>query len=306
MQAIKEQFKEYIKQLGYSKSSINMLPTCVAAFLKYHNIQDPKQVNSKHIQTYYEYLKQRKHQRKATTLSESFIHHNIYALQVFFNWLERAGQIQENPISNITFKRPIPNKREPLTQEEVKKLFAATETNKEIAILHIFYSCGLRRTEAENLNLKDIDFTANLLYVRSGKGSKRRVIPITQKVKTELQQYVTTDRNTQISAIEITQVTIMKTKKLTTEKQTEAFMINARGKRMQGQYYNKALKQLLQRTTMDKNKDISLHHLRHSIATHLLENGLGVEYVRDFLGHIRLETTQVYTKVYKHQIQNLQ
>jgi integrase/recombinase XerD len=275
--ALKEKFKEHIQQLGYSKSSVNMLPNCLQEFLQHSNINEPKEASQEHIKAFYEYLQNRKHKRKETTLSESFINHNIYALKVFFNWLEETGQIKYNPISNLKFKRPKPNTREPLTQEEIKELFAATATSKEIAILHLFYSCGLRRTEAENINTVDIHFTKNLLYVREGKGAKRRVIPITEKVKMELEKYYTTEIKTNAA------------------KDLEAFMLNANLTRMKGDQYNKILKQILQRSEI--NKEITLHHLRHSIATHLLENGLSIEFVRDFLGHSQLETTQIYAKV---------
>ena len=278
--ALKEKFKLHIQQLGYSKSSVNMLPNCIAEFLQYSNINEPKEASQEHIKAFYEYLQNRKHKRKETTLSESFINHNIYSLKVFFNWLEETSQIKYNPISNLKFKRPKPNTREPLSQEEIKELFAATATSKEIAILHLFYSFGLRRTEAENINTADIHFTKNLLYVREGKGAKRRVIPITQKVKKELEKYYQTERIKSSSFGGVGEA---------------AFMFNASLSRMKGDQYNKILKEILQRTEI--NKEITLHHLRHSIATHLLENGLSIEFVRDFLGHSQLETTQIYAKV---------
>lgn len=283
--AHKEKFKEHIQQLGYSKSSVNMLPNCVKEFLQYNNINEPKEASQEHIKAFYEYLQNRKHKYKATTLSESFINHNIYSLKVFFNWLEETNQIKYNPISNLKFKRPKPNTREPLSQEEIKELFAATTTSKEIAILHLFYSCGLRRTEGENINSSDIHFTKNLLYVREGKGAKRRVIPITEKVKKELEKYFITER------------------KSTAAKDLEAFFLNNNLTRLKGDQYNKILKQILQRTEI--NKETTLHHLRHSIATHLLENGLSIEFVRDFLGHSYLEATQIYAKVKGKQILRL-
>ncbi|MFN0080912.1 MAG: tyrosine-type recombinase/integrase [Ferruginibacter sp.] len=275
--ALKEKFKEHIQQLGYSKSSVNMLPACVAEFLRFVGSSPLGELEGASIKAFYEYLQNRKHKRKETTLSESFINHNIYSLKVFFNWLEETNQIKYNPISNLKFKRPKPNTREPLNQEEIKELFAATATSKEIAILHLFYSCGLRRTEAENINTADIHFSKNLLYVREGKGAKRRVIPITEKVKKELGQYFISERKTN------------------TVKDLEPFMLNVNLTRLKGDQYNKILKQILQRTEI--NKEITLHHLRHSIATHLLENGLSIEFVRDFLGHSQLETTQIYAKV---------
>lgn len=280
-----EKFKTYLNQLGYSKSSTNMLPACVFDFLKYTNATEPKGITSAQIQSYYEYLQNRPHKRKSSALSESFIHHNIYSLKVFFNWLEQTQQLKYNPISNLKFKRPKPNTREPLSQEEITQLFEATQNSKEIAILHLFYSLGLRRTEAENLNTSDIHFTQNLLYVREGKGVKRRVIPMTEKVKKELKTYLETIRIKQ------------------TAKDQEAIFLNTNYTRMKGDQYNKILKKILQRTAIEE--EITLHHLRHSIATHLLENGLSIEFVRDFLGHTHLEATQIYTKVVDRQLKKL-
>jgi integrase/recombinase XerD len=279
---ITEKYKIHLTQLGYSKSSINMLPACVLDFLKYINTTEVKEINQEQIQAFYEYLQNRKHKRKSTALSETFISHNIYSLKVFFSWLEQTGEIKTNPISNLKFKRPKANTREPLSKEEITELFENTINTKEIALLHLFYSCGLRRTEAENINTSDIHFTKNLLYVREGKGAKRRVIPINERVKKELENYYNNAR----------------------EKINEdAFMFNRNKKRMKGDQYNRILKIILQRTEI--NKEITLHHLRHSIATHLLENGLSIEFVRDFLGHTHLEATQIYTKVFKYQLTKL-
>ena len=294
-----EKFKTYLVQIGYSKSSCNMLPYCVLEFLKYTNAREVKQINqgqseasltplvktitSEQIQAFYEYLQSRKHKRKDEALSETFISHNIYSLKVFFNWLEQTGEIKINPISNLKFKRPKVNTRQPLSQQEIKQLFESIVNTKEIAILHLFYSCGLRRTEAENLNTSDIHFSKNLLYVREGKGAKRRAIPINTSVTKDLENYYNKER---------------------AKINDDAFMLNRTNERMRGESYNRALKEIIKRTEI--NKEITLHHLRHSIATHLLENGLNIEFVRDFLGHSHLEATQIYAKVFKHQLKKLQ
>jgi integrase/recombinase XerD len=283
-----EKFRNYLQQLGYGKTTVNMLPNCVLEFLQYNNITEVLQVNCEQINGFYEHLQTRKHQRKNTGLSQTFIHHNIYSLKVFFNWLEETKQIKINPISNLSFKKPKANTREPLSQDEILQLFEATASKKEIAILHLFYSCGLRRTEAENINTADIHFTQNLVYIRAGKGAKRRAIPITTKVKNELLAYENTKNENP------------------KYKKCEAFILNENGNRMLGNNYNLALKAILLRTdfynyqiNQSSNYQISLHHLRHSIATHLLQNGLSLEYVRDFLGHTHLEATQIYTKIYQ-------
>jgi integrase/recombinase XerD len=206
----------------------------------------------------------------------------MYCLKLFFSWLEQTHQIAYNPISNIKFKRPKVNTRQPLAQHQIKQLFDATQNLQEKTILHLCYSCGLRRSEAVNLNLIDIDFGNNLLYVRNGKGAKRRVIPINKTVKNDLENYV---------------------KEYRKDKDLEPFMLSRIKKRMLGDGYNRLLKELLKRTEIIE--EITLHHLRHSIATHLLENGMSIEFVRDFLGHSHLESTQIYAKVRSYQIKKL-
>jgi site-specific recombinase XerD len=279
-------FRNYLVQLGYSKSSCYMLPECVKDFLR--QVAEPiiENITTYHIEQFYEWLQTRPHKRKEGGLSEQYINHHIYALKVFFNWLEQTGQIQYNPISVMKFKSPKGNPREPLSQQEIKLLFEVTESLKENAILHLFYSCGLRRSEGEALNIQDIHFKKQILYVREGKGAKRRAVPMTERVTKELESYYLNERTT-----------------LSKVKNTEAFILNRVGLRMRGSGYNKLLKVLLQRTEL--NNEITLHHLRHSIATHLLASGLEIEKVRDFLGHGFLETTQIYAKVYPNQLKKL-
>ena len=158
-------------------------------------------------------------------------------------------------------------------------------------ILHLFYSCGLRRTEAQLLNIRDVHFRDQLLYVREGKGNKRRVIPMTAKVTTDLENYYSSERIN------------MKTKNVSDE---PAFMLNRFGCRMSGESYGELLKTIIKKSTISHlSTIISLHHLRHSIATHLLQGGMGMEYVRDFLGHRFLDTTLIYAKVNAAQIRLL-
>ena len=293
-----KEFRNYLQQLGYSKSSVYMLPDCVKDFLEFNNITDIKAANQEQIRTFYKWLQQRPHKRKkklgvseipafiaGSGLSEQYINHHIYALKVFFSWLETTGQIRVNPITVMKFKSPVPNRREPFTKAEIKALFAACQTIKETALLHLFYSCGLRRTEAVRLNTRDVHFKQQILYVREGKGTKRRAVPMTAKVSRELETYYLEERNQPNT------------------KDTDAFIVNQNGTRMSGDSYNRMLKEIAART--DIKREISLHYLRHSIATHLLESGLPVEYVRDFLGHSHLEATQIYAKVHQKQIGKL-
>lgn len=300
MNNIIKQFRTHLERLGYSKTSTGMLPACTREFLSRYALlwglsfgQEEKwlhQIESKDITAYHEYLQQRPNKRRTGGLSESYIHHHIYSLKVFFAWQEEKGAIRENPISCLAFKKPTTKPREVLTAHEVKELYNACETLKETAVLSIFYGCGLRRTEGEKLNLKDIHFRSGILYVREGKGSKRRAVPMSEKVNRDLKNYALKER-------------FAKQNSLPRQSGETAFICNAVGTRTSGSSYNNILKKLLDKSGI--KKEITLHSLRHSIATHLLESGLSVEYVRDFLGHKHMESTQIYTRVKNKQLWNL-
>lgn len=152
-------------------------------------------------------------------------------------------------------------------------------------MLTVFYSCELRRNEVYHLDMSDINFEKSVLHVRKAKGYKERLVPITQQSLQHLQNYLydarpyfCNDRN-------------------------EAFLVTQTGKRLSGQAMLIRLKQLVQLTanTALQNKDIRLQPLRHSIATHLLQNGMKLERIKEFLGHSSLESTQIYTHFIEEQ-----
>lgn len=282
------QFKNYLYQVGYSDSTQKMLPALVKEFLQHQQITDISFIEQQKVKSFLEFLQTRPLKQRSGALSEMMISHYVYALKTFFSWAEVTEQIDYNPISGMKFKRPKQNIRAPLSKEEVQELFSATENLKQQALLHIYYSCGLRRSEGEALNINDIHFKQQLLYVREGKGAKRRVVPITAQVSKALEAYYLNER---CSAI-VKQV-----------KDTEAFILNQAGNRMKGDQCNKLLQQIKAKSALQK--EITLHYLRHSIATHLLQSGMSMEYVRDFLGHRCLESTQIYAKPTAEQLKLL-
>ncbi len=123
------------------------------------------------------------------------------------------------------------------------------------------------------------------LFVKKGKGKKRRVIPMTTSIIEDIKSYVYEQRPEQIS--------------WRTEKDKQALGLNKIGTRMQAASYRMLFKELLRSSGNEEiqTKKISLHSLRHSIASHLLADGMNIEKVRDFLGHNCLETTQIYTHI---------
>lgn len=283
-----QQFKDYLYQVGYSETIQYMMPMAVSEFISHQQITDITYVDQQKVKSFYEWLQIRPLKKRHGALSDMMIYQYTYALKTFFTWLEVTGQIDYNPISGMRFKKAARNIRQPLTIEQIAKLFTAATTLKETAILHLFYSCGLRKSEGEALDIHDINFREQLLYVREGKGAKRRVVPMTKKVTRDLENYYLNDRCSG------------KAKKASDE---DAFILSRLGIRMSGQSYGYLLKKLLDKAGI--TGEIGLHHLRHSIATHLLQSGMSMEYVRDFLGHIHLESTQVYAKPDSEQLKLL-
>jgi integrase/recombinase XerD len=149
-------------------------------------------------------------------------------------------------------------------------------------MLAVFYGCGLRRREGSSLEVDDLNFDRRILHVRKGKNYKERLVPFSKSSSKILQEYVYDHRPL-----------------LTKSNQISALFIGMTGKAMTGGSLYGRLKQLVLLTDNPDliNKDVGLHTLRHSIATHLLENGMSLPKIQRFLGHSSLESTQIYTHI---------
>lgn len=272
-----KEFGNHLRILGYSASTVCHLPVYAKEFLYSQELKSRglASITPVDIQKHYEYLQTRPNKVRPGGLSSSMIATHLFALRLFFKWLEETGMLKVNPISGLNFPSPEYNRRTALTQQEITQLYEATETLRDKAMLGLFYGCGLRRNEGERINTDDINQKEKILIVREGKGSKRRVVPLAEQVKEDFENYYYNERSLYIL------------------KEENAFMINNKGRRMTRYSYHFRLKYLAKKAGIVQN--ICLHQLRHSIATHLLEQGMSIEKVRDFLGHKQIDTTQRYT-----------
>ena len=289
-----QEFKQELERLGYSKGMTKSMPKSVLELLErmeLKGIYDPKLIIGTDIWEHYEYLQVRPNKRKKEQgLSDNMIKSHLFGIKVFFIYWQRLGRIEEHPMSALVFPRIKQKERVVLSEQEITALFKACESKKESAILGVYYGCGLRRSEGLKLNIRDVSFKQGLLYVREGKGKKRRVVPMSDQVVKDLEAYYLKERNKYVST-------------KTEGEDEQAFFLSRIGTRMSSNSSNKILKTLLERAELSTK--ISLHNLRHSIATHLLDRGMSLEYVRDFLGHSSLESTQIYTRVYQRNINRL-
>lgn len=269
-------FRRELLNLGYSNTAVNNYPKYAQNLLDYIK-EIPQKITDNHIKNYYEYLQTKPNQKRKGTISQSHVYSQLLAIKLYFEYLERTKIIKRNPY-NLRIKQATKSERIVFTQEEIQLLYKNTQNLEEKTILHLCYGCGLRRSEAQDLNIKDVNFEQKLLFVRKGKGKKRRVIPLTQSVVQDLKGYY--------NYTEIVR-----------KENEESFLVNINGNKMKGSNMYELFKRILKRTQSIKPENYCLHSLRHSIATHLLENEMTVEMVRDFLGHTQLGTTQIYTRI---------
>jgi len=252
-------------------------------FLETEKIVDIKTVKVADIIGYYEYLRERPNLKRGGGLSECTIRKHIAGLNFLFDHLLNTNRIESSPASLPRFLFGAYREREILTVEEIKLLYLHTKSKLERAILAFAYGCGLRRTEIERLNLSDVIFNKGIVNVRKSKGNKSRTVPMSDAVIKDLKEYLVYERDKRIAC---------------NMPFCSAFFLNRYGGRMGGQAFNTKLNDIISRTGNQKiaDKDISLHNLRHSIATHLLDNGADIEFVRRFLGHTDIDTTHLYSK----------
>jgi len=287
-------YKEWLDILGYAESTVYYLPNHLQEFFYYLEQNHIKSIN--HIQTqtvkdYYNYLQQRVNERRNGGLSKSYLNKHQQALKKFKEYLQHHNHKDFN-IHLKSETNPTEERLNILTQSEIKQLFRATNHShhsqriqlRDKAMLVVLYSCGLRRTEAVSLDIKDILFDKERIFVRKGKNYKERFVPINRKNAEILEDYIFEARPQFKDA-----------------NSNEALFINQQGTRLRGMTFANRL-EVMVASTENKNiidKKITLHTLRHSIATHLLQQEVKLESIKNFLGHSSLESTQIYVHLLK-------
>lgn len=293
-QQLAKDYRAYLATVGYRNTTVNEKHQQLIKFLYWsenHQLSKIDQIQVHHLENYKTHLQEQPNQNTGGRLSGKTIYSKLRALELFFTMLQSKGEITVNPFSTFQNDYKESNvERTILTQSEIQQLYEVTINDQERAMLSLAYGCGLRAAELEAVNVQDIKLRDGILIVPKGKGNKRRTIPLSPGVKEDLKNYFYQERS-----------------KLIADPEEQAFMLHSQGGRMRGYTWNKYLKRIIERTEdiTIQGKGISLHSLRHSIATHLLENGIAVEQVRLFLGHRMVETTETYTRVNQEQLKKL-
>jgi integrase/recombinase XerD len=213
-------------------------------------------------------------------------------LKDYFRWLTRQNVILHNPASELELPRM--EKRLPknvLTPAEVERLIAVPNVTdllgiRDRAMLEVFYSCGLRRTELCQLELPDLNPERGTLHVRLGKGKKDRMVPVGVRAIGWLERYLQEVRP-----------------RLCLDMHAPALFLTGYGSAFNPDVVSRMVTAWLAKAGLKRRG--SCHILRHSCATHMLENGADIRFIQQLLGHAKLDTTAIYTEVSIKQLQEV-
>jgi len=280
MQTLAE-YLEYLEvEKGLSLNTLDAYRRDLTAFLEFCSAleaQELVQIQRTHINSYIRDLREKKY-------SATSVMRKIASLRGFFKWLCASEICVQNP--TLTLEQPrIPRKLpKVMTNSEIENILRADLTKIERLIVELLYGCGLRVSELVNLNTNSIDLNANYLKC-SGKGSKERLVPLGSKAKTALIDYFG-QRDFLVKKYNI---------------DTKNLLISDSGRFLTRQdVYN-----FIHKQGEKIHKNISPHTLRHSFATHLLENGADLRIVQELLGHSDVSTTQLYTHISKKRLKEV-
>lgn len=220
----------------------------------------------------------------------STIARSLSSIKTFYKYLVLDELVAANPAGDLEtpkIRRKLPRV---LSVDEVDRLMEAPKVTlplgiRDRAMLELMYGTGVRVSELLSLQLDDINFTAGFLRCL-GKGRKERIIPVNQTASDWVQRYLARSRNL-----------------LSKSSQERALFLNARGKRMSRQGFFKILNAYAKAAEIDK--EVTPHTLRHSFATHLLENGADLRAVQEMLGHSDISTTQIYTHLTRSRLREV-
>lgn len=279
-------FYEWCQIQQYTKATLHTWRAVLRQFTQWsldRGVDQPRLVTYPMLTKYQRHLY---YYRKANgePLSTYSQNSKIAPVKSFFRWLTREHYILFNPASELQLprrQRSLP--RAILSVTEIANLLSQTDINdpygiRDRAIMEVLYSTGIRRMEVVNLKLHDVDHQLGTVFIFQGKGQKDRVVPIGDRALAwvkKYQEYVRPD--------------------LMIGEDDYTLFLNQYGEQMSMDALSRRVRVYMKAAEIDKPG--SCHLFRHSMATHMLENGADIRYIQELLGHAKLDTTQIYTQV---------
>lgn len=265
-----EQLIRWMRSRRYSENTIGTYSDALTVFLRYFANKKVEDICNDDL------IEFNNHYILRNNLSSSYQNQIVNAVKLFFRIVQKRSMDIEL-VHRPKREKLLPNV---LSKQEIKALLTAPVNVKHRAMLSLTYSCGLRCGELLRLRAEHVDSKRNLLIIKQSKGKKDRIVPLSKKTLDLLRDYYKTF-NPRIFLF---------------EGQKEGTMYDERS-------LQQVLKQSLSKAGI--KKPVTLHWLRHSYATHLLEGGTDLRYIQEILGHSRSTTTEIYTHVSTRSIQNV-
>jgi integrase/recombinase XerD len=256
-----DRMRRYLDEVRYSERTNESYLALLEFFFKYFSEKDPGDISMEEISDFV-------HDFVITNgYSKSYQNQIISSIKTYYRITGRGYNDLE------LFERPRRSRALPkvLSKEEVQRILNATKNTKHKLLLWMIYSCGLRRSEITSVKLTDLDRDRSVLHIKEGKGRVDRIVPVSNKVWEKLDEYIEGYHPG----------------KYLFEGQS--------GGRYSAESVYRVFKQAMQAAGI--RKDVGVHSLRHSYATHLHESGLDIRYIQELLGHRSMRTTEIYTHV---------
>lgn len=271
------EYLEYLEiEKGLSENTIEAYRRDLSDFLDFCDM-DVTEVQRNNLNSYIRNLSEKEY-------SATSVMRKIASLRGFFKWLCASEICKTNP--TLTLEQPKVPKRLPkvMTVQEIETILNENLNKRERVIVELLYGCGLRVSELVNLKVNDFDIKAKYLQT-TGKGSKDRIVPLGSKAISAIKDYMQ-ERDFTLKKFRI---------------DTKNLLVNEHGKNLSRQDVYNFIKEQGKKI----HKHISPHTLRHSFATHLLENGADLRIVQELLGHSDVATTQLYTHISKKRLKEV-
>ena len=279
-------YREWMRSHGFSPGTVKNQYHNISYFITWchdRGFWHPREITSGIIERYQVHL-YRSRQKSGEPLSMGYQHKQLSNLRSFFKWMFKSKYMAYNPASDIELPRVeqrLP--RDILTISEVERVFQQVDLSSKFgvrdrAILEVLYSTGMRRQELCLLKCVDLDFARGTVLVRHGKGKKDRVIPIGERALAWVEKY-------------LNELRFM----LVNEPDNGILFLNNIGNGLSVNWLSAAVTRFINAAKL--NKTGSCHLFRHSMATLMLEGGADIRYIQQMLGHAKLNTTQLYTRV---------
>lgn len=262
-------FEHYLQSKRYSSNTIKVYAETLRVFLRYFTNKAIEEISNEDLIAFNnDYILK-------NNFSSSYQNQLVNAVKLYYSAIQHK-KIDVELVHRPRREKTLPNV---LSKEEVKSILDAPYNLKHRAMLSMIYSCGLRRSELLNLTKLDIDSKRMVVVIRMAKGKKDRIVPLSPKILILLRDYYKSY-------------------------QPKHFLFEGQDG---GKYSEKSLENVFKQSLFKARieKPATMHWLRHSYATHLLESGTDLRYIQDLLGHKSSKTTEIYTHVSTKNIQNI-